>query len=120
MSYLASLGLIVCCSLVAQDSRNARLEPWLPITMGIGSSNQPNGGFSTAVPILAGTSINFRALQVRREGSFLLLKGDVEISTDMVTIHAAEARYSWDTGEVETRGNRSFRVFASRSVGPKN
>jgi lipopolysaccharide assembly outer membrane protein LptD (OstA) len=112
MKYLASwLGVILCCSLLAQDSRTAGSEPWLPITMGIVlSSNLPNGRFSIAVPIPAGSSIDFRALQMRREGSFLLLKGAVEISTDLVTIWADEARYGWDTGEVETRGNRSFRV----------
>lgn|GEM_PF-4381791 len=121
MRYLASLGVIVACSLLAQDSRTAGSEPWLPIsTMGIGSNNRPNGGFSIAVPILAGTSIGFSALQMRREGSFLLLKGDVEISTDLVTIHAVEARYSWDTGEVDTRGNRSFRAPPNRSIEPKN
>ncbi len=120
MRYLASLGLIVGCSLVAQDSRTAGSEPWVPITMGIGSNNLPNGGFSTAVPIPAGTSISFRALQMRREGSFLLLKGEVEITTDLVTIWADEARYRWDTGEVETRGNRAFRVPPNRSIEPKN
>ena len=89
--------------------------------MGIGCpNNPPNGGFSTAVPIPAGTSISFKALQMRREGSFLLMKGDVEISTDLVTIHAVEVRFSWDTGEVETRGNRSFHVPAGRCIGPKN
>ncbi len=119
MRYLASLGLIVGCSLVAQDSRTAGSEPWERIgKVGIAPSN--NLTFSTAVPIPAGASINFRALQMRREGSFLLLKGDVEIGTDLVIIHAAEARYSWDTGEVETRGNRSFRVPASHSIEPKN
>ena len=57
---------------------------------------------------------------MRREGSFLLMKGDAEISTDLVTIHAVEARYSWDTGEVDTRGNRSFRVPEGRCIEPKN
>ena len=120
MRYLASIGVIVCCSLLAQDSRTAGSEPWLPITMGVSlSNNLPNAGFSTAVPIPAGTSINFRALQMRREGSFLLLKGEVEITTDLVTIHAIEARYSWDTGEVETRGKSP--IFGpSRRIGAKN
>ena len=122
MRYLTSLGVIVGCSLLAQDSKSAGSEPWEPIRrMGIGCPNDlPNGGFSTAVPIPAGTSINFRALQMRRDGPFFLMKGDVEISTDVVTIHAVEARYSWDTGEIETRGNRSFRVPTSRCIGPKN
>jgi hypothetical protein len=121
MRYLASLGLIVGCSLVAQDSKTAGSEPWLPIRGGFACPNSlPNGGFSTAFPIPAGTSIGFKALQMRREGSFLLMKGDAEISTDLVTIHAVEARYNWDTGEVETRGNRSFRVPAGRCIEPKN
>ena len=122
MKYLASLGLIVGCSLLAQDSRTAGSEPWLPIgRMGLGCPNTlPTEGFSTAVPIPAGTSIAFKASQMRREGSFLLMKGDAEISTDLVTIHAVEVRYSWDTGEVETRGNRSFRVPAGRCIEPKN
>jgi lipopolysaccharide assembly outer membrane protein LptD (OstA) len=117
MKYLASLGLIAFCSLAAQDSKTAGSEPWLPITMGIGST-LPNAGFSTAVPIPAGVSINFGALQMRREGSFLLMKGDAEISTDLVTIYAVEAKYNWDTGEVATRGNRAFR--SNRSIEPKN
>ena len=118
MRYLASIGLIVGCSLVAQDSRTGGSEPWLPIVrLGIGCSN---GGFSTSVPIPAGTSIGGKGLQMRREGSFLLMKGDAEISTDLVTIYAVEARYSWDTGEVETRGNRSFRAPEGRCIGPKN
>jgi lipopolysaccharide assembly outer membrane protein LptD (OstA) len=60
------------------------------------------------------------AQEMRREGSFLLLKGKVEITTDLVTIWADEARYSWDTGEVETRGNRAFRIHPNRSIEPKN
>ena len=120
MRYLPALGVIAFCSLAAQDSKTAGSEPWLPIMMGIGCANNlPNGGFSTAFPIPAGTSIGFKALQMRREGSVLLMKGDAEISTDLATIHAVEARYSWDTGEVETRGNRSFRA-GGRCIEPKN
>ena len=57
---------------------------------------------------------------MRREGSVLLMKGDVEISTDLVIIHAVEARYRWDTGEVETRGNRVFQDPAGHCIEPKN
>jgi hypothetical protein len=108
--------------MLAQDSKTAGSEPWVAVgkVSFFRSNNLSNGGFSTAVPIPAGTSIDFKALQMRREGSFLLMKGDAEISTDLVIIHAVEARYSWDTGEVETRGNRSFGVPVSHSIGPKN
>ena len=121
MRYLPALGVIAVCSLAAQDSKIGGSEPWLPIVrMGVGSKNLPDGGFSTAIPIPAGASIKFRALQMRREGSFLLLKGEVEITTDLVTIWADEVRYGWDTGEVETRGRRTFRVPPNRSIEPKN
>ena len=122
MRYLAWLGVIVGCSLLAQDSMTAGSEPWVAVgRLGIGCPNNlPNKGFSTAFPIPAGASISFRALQMRREGSFLVMKGDAEISTDLVTIHAVEARYSWDTGEIETRGNRSFRLSGGQCTEPKN
>jgi len=53
----------------------------------------------------ATTNLSIAAESIERQGSVLLCRGRVEITTDTMVLHADEMDYHTDTGEAEVRGN---------------
>ena len=54
---------------------------------------------------VATTNLSIAAESIERQGSVLLCRGRVEITTDTMVLHADEMDYHSDTGEAEVRGN---------------
>jgi hypothetical protein len=63
------------------------------------------------------TEVSFTAQSIESQGSRVLCRGDVKISTAAVVLRADEADYASDTGELVLRGNVRAKLAPAVKVG---
>ena len=68
----------------------------------------------TAPPARA-RDIRISALSIDHQGSVTLCRGDVEIVIDGVVLHADEADFDTDSGEVALRGNVQVKLLSTKA-----
>jgi lipopolysaccharide assembly outer membrane protein LptD (OstA) len=63
---------------------------------------------------LAQTKFDIRARELNKYGPLTRARGDVELTTDTVLLHADEVDFNADTGEAEARGNVRVKFLSKR------